>query len=442
MVSNLKLLLHDDVTYLLFCVINDRHFCMPHNRYPDALTQILPLLLTWAHASIRMLVSAFLVNLGLFYTAMGCLSVALTKSRFPLYVLGLLVYAGFLEIIYWPISDIALGYGALVPVAGFLLDPEGKRGPLRWWQAVIAMSCLLAAIFFHPSVVLGVLGLVALSILEARRFDWRHGLSLAMLPGYVIYKYWTLDSYEAGHLSTSAWNDNNHGNDLTILMTQVLPLYLPLLIFSLYALGRTMKSKGSALGITLVSYAGAILYVLCFYLPAHSYSYVGLIRCNLMIPATFFLALGGCYGLFRQMPGGRPWLPCFLAGTAAFLIATIQLSSHYREVNDLTMQIVAKARAEHVTLAYINTGPTFTNYRLGWSISLDTMLWSMLEGPGDKVSVVEEATLNSRFGPGYLKEHEHFCGGLFFRVAKFQDMNLDYFSFEPTAYRPISMPGP
>jgi len=436
MLASFKPMIHDDVGFVLFAMMNGRHFYLAHGRYSNVLNQIFPLLLTWGHASPRLIAYFFLLNLGLFYTAVACVCVAVSRSSFALCVLGLLVYAGLQEVLYWPISDFALGYGALAPVAAFLLDPDGTSRDRRVWQSACCLLCLGIALFFHPGVALGVAGLLVLSLLEVRRFDWRHGITLVILLGYGVYKLGTADGYETTHMSIGGWSDGRPSKP-ELIFTQLLPLYCPLVIFALYALYCSMAIKSAARWIILASYFGAISYFLFFYLPSNVYIYAGLYRSNLLIPSTFFLVVGGCYALFKVKSRVNPRVPILLTGVVSFLIGTIALFPHYQTQYEQTQKLVAEARKHKVPLAYLNTGPTFVDYHYGWGISVDTLLWSLMDGQGEPVSIVQESTLQDLYGPNYREEHEHFAAGFCVRPISFTTMNHDYFSFTPGPYAPL-----
>jgi hypothetical protein len=132
--------LYLDSSYVLFRVVNDGHLAIQENRYGSFITQIVPLIGTKFHLSMKVILMAYTVSFNVFYLII--ISLLIFKLRqYALAILMSLYYLLFVtDTFYWSNNEVHQGIAWMFLILGLL-----QYGAEKQWGTIV--SIVLLAVF-------------------------------------------------------------------------------------------------------------------------------------------------------------------------------------------------------------------------------------------------------------------------------------------------------
>ncbi|QKG58348.1 hypothetical protein GKZ68_17965 [Hymenobacter sp. BRD128] len=405
-----------DLAYQLFFFMRYGDFFIQNRRFVAGLTQILPLLGTWLHAPVGVLLRLYSLSFAVYYAGIFGLCARWLRNERVALAVPLLYALVAARTFYWAQSELPQSLAILL----FYYAGISGQAPLRRRFSTIALIALVPVIIFgHPLMLLPFGFLWVYDWLLNRR--WRDGLYyVPILLAVLTYWYRTATippgSYEAQRLTTPTigallhFFDNPSFTQLLVMCRgtlAALPVLLGLLtVYYLWPAGRGLAwlTAGRAPGarlrwLWLVAFGTVYLAIVCTSYPGEQ----DLVYFeNLLLPLAVALLIPFCVEV----------LPALLArpasSRAAALVLTVVMLARLGFIQHLSEPYVQHQRWLTRVLNYTRQFPErkfimgeatadphnqrATNGTL-WAAAYESMLVSTLPSPDSArtVLIVPEA---------------------------------------------------
>lgn len=432
--------LNNDAAYYITKVINEEGFHVELGRLVLALSQILPLLALKLGLSLKAILLAYSLNAPLYF-----------YGFFVLFMHGFKKPGLAIAVVISQLVGVSFGYFTpmfelyySVPwvfLCYMLLSQVGN--PKRY--AIFLVSAIFA-VTAHMNGILLLLFLVALDFAQYRKYRWAHWCVLFLvLIGASIYKSMYPSEYESQKLAYAFdFSKNlNYQNLFDVHYLWALVRFLlkhyweAIAIFSIPIIGLIIARRWLELGLVIAVFAGNVILIQVMYYGLDMTRYMN----QVYFPLTVIAAVAFTYRLSS--------LPSYLQKTFAAIMVVLLLF-RVNAIVDLSKRFTGDVtEMRHMIERGREMGGSKFQTRYNnlvhdeavagqWSLPIQTMLHSALEGPENAVTIHWDYEV-SRMD---VNDNEHY-----FRMNEIvtdTSINQRYFQLQPGLYQLLqkNLPNP
>lgn len=423
-----------DASYYLFHAINSEWFHIEHGRTVLGISQLLPILGTWLHLPLKVVVVLGSLGHELFYYAIFLLCLYPLKDRYGAIAVLVIHLIGQLWLYYSPMLEIC--YGAALIVAFYSILRSGKYKDGKWFILLLLIQWF--GMMSHPENFLLIGVAIAYDILNRGFQKSIHTkVSGFAILGFLI-EIFTFSSYEKGHVEIGDTGDSKGFLNLfdEAYLEQVLAIfteyYPDLILLFLLALVVLVFQKRVWQLLLLIGSVLALVLVVNHVAEANEF---GRYNESMYNPLVFLVVLFFCYELANIK---KKWIVQFafflLLGIVSFRISWIydfgkplrDRSAQLERVIDYTQEL---GDSKYV----IDTrNIEFTT----WANPIEGLLYSAMDGKEESLSLVTSEDF-------YFKQNNKNLGitNFLFRMFEIEEqefLNSQYFQLDPGLYKSIN----
>lgn len=421
-----------DSSYIIFKVINKGWFHVEHGRAVLSLTQVLPLLAYYLHLPIKFILIAYSLNQVLLFYLLFLISDRLLKSLpASIGIMGMMVL-GQRWLYYVPMVEIVVG-GAFLILAFYIMRSEVWKDD-KW--LVLMLLSFWWGITAHPLHFITIFFLLSYDYLDRGLLPKIHYKVLLVLAIGLGLEVLGHDSYEAQKLVKVQDSNLYHLFDLTYLKASVLYLlshYWHILFFGLFTTLYLISQK-KVIAALIWPTAFVVVYLAANYRwdTALDNWYTEITYLPLV---TISLALFGAVSLARLK--NKLEDNSLILFSSFFLIMAVliwkqsePMVKRSRQIQSLTDYQQSHQIAKAV---YDNTNLKRAYNQLEWSIPVEALLISSIDGAEQAVSLILES--DRTHNDNFKRLSDSNIVFRKFEIMPYAKLNSRYFKFEKSAYQ-------
>lgn len=449
----------DTAHYLLEIIIR-KNFFIAHQRPVGVVSQVLPLAGVWLNVSMVKLMKLYSLGDILYYALIFSWLVFVVKQ----YAAGLTLLLSYFLTTYYsfycPVTELLQGI-VLLPVLWVVMEKHFKG------KIIVTILLLAIIIFSHPLLFIPAGIMIGWAWFqrkewegrwkrlpetrEARQTSWNRPYFI-LISAYLIitlFKLTLLDKYDYQKTYYPVvFNDYSNLHNLKDFPYLVSFLRMLLLNYPVSALltGFTLvifiARKGYAEAVYfIVSVFGFLLIIAA----THRFGGISNYSERMLLPLSFIIALPFSLEIFRLKSG--PGKNAILICLVIFLL--FRLNEIRKLSVDYTLRLVQMKNLIHSSRALgyqksiadeeiLEQVPTANS---GWCYSIESMLFSSLDGPDKTVSIAMQHDHIDRIkAAGIQLEPDEWIKWMEF-ILKDDTLPVNYFQFKPQLYRPLRSDG-
>lgn len=427
--------LYADAGYYLFNVVNNGSFLIGHDRYVQAISQLLPLLGVWLGLSMKPILIMYSVGHVLFFYLLFLFVYFGLNDRRSGLVLILLQTVGIVHSFFSPQFELYYGIGLLITF--YAIFRQGIRG---WFAIVLMVLFEFFALTSHPLIFLLFAFLMLFDIQKKEPRDWKlYMLFTLVFGGVLFFKHTTLTSYEQGELNWQFFY-TEYNQRLNLSSHEYL-LKLGLFLLRYYAdvivlwiIGILMLLRYKAFMkvlLVIISFVGYIALVNSTF-PGIEYSWF--IE-QVYFPLVFIAIIPVIYYYPRTArPGLNNIAFLSLAGLILFRFLMIYNGSKPFMLRTQQMEnLIASARQMGGSKFIASEKQFERSYSMiNWSYPLESLLLSACHGRNSSITIAPQADID--FQHNYKKLRPYNFLFRKWEIYNYSWLNSNYFTLKSGQY--------
>jgi hypothetical protein len=428
--------LYTDSGYYLFKAINSSYFCIEHDHYVLAISQLLPLIGVWSGLSLKPILIMYSVGHVLFFYLLFIFVFFGLDDRRSGLMLILIQTVGILQSFFTPQFELYYGIGLLIAFYSIF------RQNIGGWFAIILMVLFeILALTSHPAIFSLFAFLLLFDIRKAEFHDWKIYMLILLVFGSVFYfKFSTFYEYEPGNnnwlfdfSNTKQYLNLSSPIYLIKLGSFLIRYYAEVII--LWLIGILMLLRyGSFLKalLVIVAFAG---YIALVNLGSQGNEYSLYIE-KLYFPLIPIALIPVVYSYPRTArPGLNNFVFLLLAGLVLFrLVAIYNESKTFMRRTNQMENMITSAR-QMGGCKFIASEKQFErSYSLiSWSYPIESILLSACEGRDSAITISPLTDINFKNSYKNLRNYRFLMRRG--EISNDSYLSFDYFVFKPSTYK-------
>ncbi|TND09444.1 MAG: hypothetical protein FD123_1250 [Bacteroidetes bacterium] len=424
-----------DAAYYLLQVVDSENFRIEHQRFILGASQALPLLGVKIGLSLKAVMILNSLNPVIFFYGLFLYAVFFLRDKTAGVALILVQTLGVLHMYFCPMYEIWYGTALLVLIYSHLRQNRHRR----WLDIVLLLLLMITALFSHPLVFIPLLFLILFDAFEKWWVIWRQLLLYALLfCGWYIAKKMLLTDYETGKMSLLNIGENKsyenlfHFSYLWMLAKYLMTYYtVPLLLF-LFTVSFCIVRKTWIRASLLTAFFFGIIVLIN--VTHESGSFQTLYFERMYMPLVTIALLPFMYDIFTQLT-----LRNITGGILVALIVCWRLwlfvdtGKTYTADAALKTKLINTAQQEGGSKFMMADADFAACFKYAdWSLPMETLLCSALDGKDKCVTIVTREDLDSENNRQKLNETNFLFRRWDLRMN--EEVNPEYFLVKPGNY--------
>lgn len=430
--------LNAEAGYFLFNVVNSGSFWIEHNRYVQAIPQLLPLTGIWLGLSMKPILLMYSVGHILFFYLLFIFVYFGLDDRRSGLMLILLQTVGILHSFFTPQYELYYGIGLLIAFYSIF-----RQGIMGWFAILLMIALEFFALTSHPLVFMLFVFLMLFDIRRKEPRDWKlYILIILVFGGTLYFKAATIDAEELGNISRQfSLSDNNYFLNLNS-PAYLLKLGLFLLryyaeVIILWIIGILMLLRHNAFMKSIL-----VLFFFAGYLALISSATAGIEHSSNTEQVYFPLVLIALIPVIYYYPRtARPGLNnvvfLSLAGLVLFRIVMIYNASKpfMRRTQQMENMIVSARQMGGSKFLASESQFKRPYSMINWSYSLESLLLSACDGKYSAVLIEPQSDNNILQNFRNLRPYNFLFGKS--EIHNYSWLNNEFFVLKPGLYKPL-----
>ncbi|MCX6234170.1 MAG: hypothetical protein NT175_05510 [Bacteroidetes bacterium] len=432
--------LYADAGYYLSRVINARSFWIEHGRVVLAFSQIIPLAGVILHIPLKVIIIIYSLGHVLYFYILSLFTYYYLKNRYAIIALIVMQLAGITHGYFCPQFEMYYGVGLLVVFYALL-----QKIPLKKWELILLVILAILILTSHPVSILLLAFTILLDIIVKERGIKRlHIFLLILVIAGIVFKSLTMSDYE-GEKINYLFSFNRHHHHLQIISLSYmakLSIYLityywdliMIFILSMIYLYFSKKSLQAALIVLFLSG-----YIILINITSDGLQ-TGRYMQQVYFPIVPILVIPFIFEVFRNTKGiSHISSIVVIASIVIFrIIQIVEAGEVFGQRVAYIKGLAAYGRQMPGDKFFINENEDKNlTMPFGWSLPVESILYSSEKGRDFTVSLITQSDLNFRDNRMNLKP-----GQFIFQqwdICEVSYLNPNYFTLCNGLYRELEM---